>query len=125
MGKTPPMQFYEVDNCRCPFVTALEVIEFYEVAIAYRSSHKNESETIARYVFDCTFSFVEKSSRLAWGQEVIKLRYEFGALEAPGRPPEESTDNDDEYVDRLWLRLTKLVTTLKEKVKQRAVGALA
>jgi hypothetical protein len=85
------------------------VLNFYKSVLKYRDLHKDRSEEIARFTFDSTF---EVSSRLAIDEKVKKIRYEFGALEAPG-----SLDNvpDGEYVDMLWARLAGLVDDAKDE----------
>ena len=80
------------------------ILDFYREVLNYRASHKAHSEEIARLAFDVTYSI---SSDVAIDERIKGIRYEFGALEAPGR-----SDNDmheGEYVDSLWVRLAMLV----------------
>lgn len=80
------------------------VLDFYKEVLNYRTSHKARSEEIARFSFDATYSISNDTTI----DEIIKeIRYEFGALEAPGQ----SSDGmcQAEYVDSLWERLSVLV----------------
>lgn len=81
-----------------------DLVNYFAKAIQLREQHRDQSEEIARQVFDNThpalLSF-EVNDRLQ------KIRNEFGALEAPGL-----LDNDsdpDAYRDDLWRRLKNLI----------------
>lgn len=86
------------------FKTRADILTFFSRAIEYRENHKKESGKIAQFVFDTTHK-----SRLGelFDDDIEFLRNEFGALEAPGLPPDKMTG--DEYVDCLWGRLEVMV----------------
>ena len=86
------------------FKTQKDIFLFFAQAIVYRSSHKKESEKIARFVFDVTHN-----SRLGalYTDGIDVIRNEFGALEAPGAP--DNSIRPDQYVDYLWDRLRLIV----------------
>jgi hypothetical protein len=81
-----------------------DVIELFLTAINERRLNKGQSESIARDVFDRTHP-----SQLTFElpHELTELRNEFGALEAPGLP--EDNSDPEEYRDALWDRLLVLV----------------
>lgn len=80
------------------------LLDYYRSAVDFRKQNKDKSEEIARTVFDTTHS-----SRLSFEMPhyLMVIRDEFGALEAPGAP---SDDTDpDIYRDALWRRLELIV----------------
>jgi hypothetical protein len=81
-----------------------DVIELFLTAVDERRLNKELSESIAHNVFDRTHP-----SQLTFElpHELVELRNEFGALEAPGLPEDDS--DPDEYRDALWERLSLLV----------------
>ena len=83
-----------------PLQTQDDVLNFFQEAIVYRETHKSESEEIARFVFDATH---RTKINVPLSTELEKIRYEFGALEAPGQPEDNSDPNI--FVDHLWSRL--------------------
>jgi hypothetical protein len=87
-----------------------EVLFFFQEAIRYRESHKDESEKIALFVFDTTHQ-----SRLGvyLSSDLEQIRYEFGALEAPGQP--EGDDDLDQFEDRLWKRLGLMIEKVQNE----------
>ena len=86
-----------------PIKSEEELIKFYISAIDYRNKHKDKSADIAQFVFDASHpsNLPFKSS-----EELTSLRFEFGALEAPGLP-EDNTISIEDYDDQLWDRLLK------------------
>lgn len=83
---------------------ATGLLDYYRLAIDFRKQHKDESEEIARLVFDATHP-----SKLSFEvpHYLLDIRDEFGALEAPGMPSDES--DPDVYRDSLWNRLELIV----------------
>lgn len=77
--------------------TEKDALTFFKRAIKYRNNHKDEYREIARFVYDNTHD-VPLSRGAGW------ISSEFIALEAPGMPPDDTTD-PDEYIDQLWRRL--------------------
>lgn len=90
-----------------------DVLDYYVDAIHYRNSHKSESTEIAIHVFNRTHPKVRLS--FAINRKVERLRDEFGALEAPGMP-EDDTEDPNDYSDRLWARLLNLTENEKRTV---------
>lgn len=87
-----------------------DVLRFFQHAIAYRENHKDESEAIAQFVFDATF---EGNLDTQLSPALENIRYEFGALEAPG-----TSDKDEEnevFEDKLWQKLSQIVKKLRER----------
>lgn len=86
---------------------------FFQHAIAYRENHKDESEAIAQFVFDATF---EGKLDTQLSPALENIRYEFGALEAPG-----ISDKDEENKvceDKLWQRLLKIIKRIDSQESQ-------
>lgn len=83
---------------------SLDLLDYYQSAIELRELHKDDSEKIARLVFDSTHP-----SKLSFEPPrlLTEIRNEFGALEAPGMPSD-NTDPDT-YRDFLWRRLEIMV----------------
>jgi hypothetical protein len=81
-----------------------ELLAFYLEAIEVRGDYPEYSEQIARAVFDRAHPYL-----LSFGisEDASRLRDEFGALEAPGLPEDDS--DPDVYRDQLWKRLKNLV----------------
>lgn len=77
---------------------------YFAEAIRIQELHPEDSEFIAREVFNRTHP-----SLLSFqpDEELLWLRDEFGALEAPGLLDDDS--DPDEYRDKLWQRLKILV----------------
>lgn len=76
-------------------------VDLFRHAIDYRNTHKQESKTVALFIFNTTFgSPLDKN--------LEDIRFEFGALEAPGSP--EVAMDLDEFEDRLWERLAVIVS---------------
>lgn len=84
--------------------TPKEVVDYFLSAVEYRNSHKSQSIEIARYVFDVTHE-----SRIGFhlSEKLERIRYEFGALEAPGTP--DGGEDVMSYDDRLWERLAAMI----------------
>lgn len=92
--------------------TELELLDYYLDAVNYRNIHKNLSSEIATHVFNKTHQALH--SPFPTSQEIVDLRYEFGALEAPGMPPNDWQD-PDVYTDQVWQRLFNLLIEAKKK----------
>lgn len=88
-----------------PIKSEEELIKFYIYAIDYRNRHKDQSTNIALFTFNASHP-----SRLPFvlSEGLTSIRFEFGALEAPGMP-EDNTISIEDYDDQLWDRLLKLV----------------
>lgn len=88
-----------------------DVLDYFAAAIQYRNAHKNESADIAMHVFDRT----HPRGRLTFpiGAEIDRLRDEFGALEAPGMP-DNDTQSFEDHEDEVWLRLLNLIEDAKK-----------
>ncbi|MGD8374282.1 MAG: hypothetical protein PVI21_05520 [Candidatus Woesebacteria bacterium] len=86
------------------FKNKQDIISFFNEALLYRQSHKNQSEKIACFVFDTTH---ESKIGLLYNKRIDTIRNEFGALEAPGLP--DNNQDPDEFADYLWSRLGLLV----------------
>lgn len=99
-----------------PFDRALgnttELLNFYSDAIHYRNSHKAQSSEIAQYVFNATHPTIRLTFPVDTGLD--RLRDEFGALEAPGMPMDDTVDPDEDE-DRLWERLLTIVKNEQDK----------
>lgn len=78
---------------------------YFLAAISYRNVHRAESTAVARHVFDRTHP-ASLGFPLTRTQETI--RFEFGALEAPGTPniPGETQTS---FEDACWNRLRRMV----------------
>lgn len=87
-----------------------DVFEMYRDAIEYRFRHKDQSRQIALHCFDITRS----NNGVKYSADIERLRYEMGALEAPGMPEDDNLD-PDEYDDRLWSRLRYLTELIIRK----------
>lgn len=87
--------------------TSSEVLDLYGAALAYRNLNPGESQAIALFVFDA-------SHGVTMGPDMTKLRYEFGALEAPGMPAD-STMDPYVYENYLWSRLEEMFDKLKHQ----------
>lgn len=88
-----------------------DVLNYYIDAIHYRNEHKDQSTGIAMHVFDMTHPQGMLSFPVS--QEVEGLRFEFGALEAPGMP-EDDEQPVENYDDMLWTRLFNLIDKAKK-----------
>lgn len=84
--------------------TPNDVLAYFDEAIHIRELYPEDSEIIARAVFDHTHPSL-LSFRL--DEKLLRLRDEFGALEAPGLSGDDS--DPDMYRDELWQRLKNLV----------------
>lgn len=82
------------------------VLDIYRQAIARRSADPGQASDIARSAFDATHPM---KLPFELSREVDALRFEMGALEAPGYPPDEARISPEAYVDCLWGRLGTLV----------------
>lgn len=85
-------------------LTQGEVLAYFSDAIRTQEANPEASELIAHTVFDHTHPSL-LSFELS--DEVLQLRDEFGALEAPGFPEDDS--DPDAYRDQLWKRVKNLV----------------
>lgn len=94
------------------FKTNRDIFSFFNRAILYRNNHKEESGKVARFVFDTTHK--SKLGSL-YSENIDSIRNEFGALEAPGRPADNSDLN--EFIDHLWDRLRLII----EEGKKRSI----
>jgi hypothetical protein len=88
-----------------------DVLDYYVAAIEYRNDHKDQSAKIALHAFRRT----NPKGMLSFtaDEKLERLRYEFGALEAPGWS-EDETKNLEESQDEAW----KYVLNLVEKAKK-------
>ena len=86
------------------------VLDFYKEMLNYRTLHKACSNEIARFSFDTTYVI---SSDVKIDERIKDIRYEFGALEAPGQPDDDMYE--DGYVDSLWARLSGLVDKVRNE----------
>lgn len=84
--------------------TPSDVQAYFGEAIRIRELRPEDSETIARAVFDHTHPS-QLSFRL--DEKLLRLRDEFGALEAPGLSDDDA--DPDMYRNELWRRLKNLV----------------
>ena len=89
-----------------PIESEIDLIRFYGAAIDFRNVHKEHSADIALYVFDATNQTAELHFHPA--ADLVAIRYEFGALEAPGTPNDPDMSYQD-FDDMLWERLHQLV----------------
>lgn len=82
----------------------VDVMALFVTALKEQQADKERSEAIAHEVFERTHP-----SQLTFDlpDDLSRLRDEFGALEAPGLPDDDS--DPDEYRDALWERLFSLV----------------
>lgn len=94
----------EQERLRPTMSDPADVIALFVMALNERRANKDRSEAIAHEVFERTHS-----SQLSFDlpDDLSRLRDEFGALEAPGLPDDDS--DPDEYRDTLWDRLFSLV----------------
>ncbi|MDK2899426.1 MAG: hypothetical protein PWQ10_613, partial [Patescibacteria group bacterium] len=60
-----------------------DLINFYLNVIDYRNRHKNKSAKIAMYAFNKTHPM---NLPFSLSDNLTSIRFEFGALEAPGAP---------------------------------------
>lgn len=100
------MQHPELTRSK-PFESEDEVLDYFRVALQARAQSREASCEIARTVFTTTsIEFLDFTP----SEHLSRLRYEFGALEAPGL---ENQDSDElqakEFEDKLWRRLEGLV----------------
>ncbi|MEO8911882.1 MAG: hypothetical protein ABI303_02770 [Candidatus Saccharimonas sp.] len=94
-------------------LTEMDILNFYQDVIVYRFDHKDQSAKIAEFAFDRTHSQIRLHFPVS--AEIDSLRYEFGSLEAPGAPDNDTQSNED-YENEVWLRLSKMVDDAKEKM---------
>ena len=92
-----------------PLNNQQQVIELYRSAIATRNLLPRDSSKIAIMAFNATHP-----SKLNFkpSDDLKKLRFELGALEAPGdfsTYTERTFVNQEEFEDFLWDRFSKLV----------------
>ena len=95
-----------------PLNNQQQVVDLYRVAIATRSLSPRDSDKIAIATFNATHP-----SKLNFqpSDKLEKLRFELGALEAPGdflTYPEHTFVNQEEFEDFLWARFSKLVDSI-------------
>jgi hypothetical protein len=83
-----------------------DVLLIYQHAIAKRNQAPDRSRALALDAFNETHPL---RCAFASNDALNELRFEMGALEAPGSPPEGSGMSQQEYEDRLWTRLERLV----------------
>jgi len=88
-----------------PIKSEKELIDFYIAAIDYRNKHKDQSPAIAQFVFDASHPL---NLPFALSKSLTSIRFEFGALEAPGMPEDDSILPED-YDDTLWNRLLRII----------------
>ena len=81
-----------------------ELVDYFAEAIRIREQHPDQSEAIARQVFDNTHPALLS---FEVSQQIQIIRNEFGALEAPGLPDDDT--DPDVYRDHLWQRVKKIV----------------
>lgn len=74
-----------------------DVLDYFVDAINFRNSHKDQSTDIATQVFNRTHATMLP---FTLSKEAERLRFEFGALEAPGMPEDETLPTPD-YDDEL------------------------
>lgn len=88
-----------------------EALDYYIDAIQYRNAHKDESTEVALHVFRRT----NPNGMLSFlaSKEFQGLRYEFGALEAPGWSDDE-TKSLEESEDEAWDYVFGLVNKFKK-----------
>lgn len=94
------------------FLNEIDVLNFYQDVIVYRFDHKDQSAKIAESAFDRTHSQIRLHFPVS--AETDSLRNEFGSLEDPGAPDNDTQSNED-YEDEVWLRLSKMVDSAKEE----------
>lgn len=92
-----------------PLDNQQQVVELYRVAIATRNLLPRDSDKIAIMAFNATHP-----SKLNFkpSDDLEKLRFELGALEAPGdfsTYTERTFVNQEEFEDFLWDRFGELV----------------
>ena len=89
----------------------IDVLDYYAAAIEYRSDHKEQSVEIALHVFRKT----NPKGMLPFtaSDKLERLRYEFGALEAPGWS-EDETKTLEESQDQAWEHVLDLVEKAKK-----------
>lgn len=100
---------YSILEKYIPIKSKNELIDFFVNSIKVRNEYKNDSAQIARYVFDMTN---QSNIPFKMTDELLNIRFEFGALEAPGSP-EDVDISFDEYDDKLWKRLLEMVLAIK------------
>lgn len=94
-----------------PLKSIADVIKLYNDAIKFRDQNHEQSETVARAVFDATHS-----SQLPFKlpKSLEQIRFEFGALEAPGAFDEaDDFKSQLEFENYLWQRLEKQIKKIK------------
>lgn len=87
-----------------------DLFKFFNEAIEYRDAHKQESRKIAIFVFDNTHPAI---TNIPLNDDLERIRFEFGALEAPGSP--EADIDRDKYDDKLWRRLSDMISETNKK----------
>lgn len=86
------------------FQTRVDIFSFFLSAIGYREKHKDQSEQVALYVFNVTH---KNKLGILYSDDIDAIRNEFGALEAPGQPDDNT--EPDVFVDHLWDRLRAII----------------
>jgi hypothetical protein len=89
----------------------LDVLDYYSDAINYRNRHKDQSLDIALHVFRRTNP--KGMLSFAPSERLMQLRFEFGALEAPGWSKDE-TKTLEESEDEAWQYLLNLIKKAKK-----------
>jgi hypothetical protein len=98
-----------------PLNNQQQIVELYRAAIATRNLLPRDSDKIAIMAFNATHP-----SKLNFkpSDDLEKLRFELGALEAPGdfsTYTERTFVNQEEFEDFLWDRFEKLIDDLLVK----------
>lgn len=93
-------ELMNIDNISTPE----DVIEYMKLGISVRKKNPDKSREIARLIFNNTHELI---TGVALPDDITRIRYEFGALEAPGNP-NYAIDLKD-YDDKLWSRLEELI----------------
>jgi hypothetical protein len=88
-----------------------DFLEYYLDAINYRNDHKDESVEIALHVFRRT----NPNGMLSFSasRELERLRFEFGALEAPGWSNDEKKTLEESQ-DEAWSYVAEMVEKQKK-----------
>lgn len=90
--------------------TVFDVFRFYLEVFDYRLKNKEKSRELAHWAFDHASPY---NTSFDWSDNLQKLRYELGALEATGAfdDPElnQKYSSQEEYDNFLWQRFKNLV----------------
>lgn len=99
------MDFPELDDY-LTIETKKDLFRFWFAALEYRKLHQDIERNLAHFIFTTSLEAGRRMSE--YDDQLNAITFEFGALEAPGMPDDESI-HPELYSDQLWNRLDGIV----------------